>query len=517
MRRLIDATMRAVAHASVGAPPRAGGAPMPVRRAAARPATDRHARSSHAAVSRSAPCLEQVVADAGSGIAFPAIGAARARAAAPPREVFLSPAAPLAIQPAPLDPHGRAAAPIESPPLPAPPAPTPPPSSRALLHALYGAPEGGGRGASARASRDALALFSAVYGPPAAARPTLPAPPLPVAPSSPTNPSRLAFPARLLRGVVLARPNRFTMRVRLEGSGEVVDCHCPVTGALGGLGLAAFAGARAPCLVSAARARASRHATRARKTGHTVEAVSLAHPDAGPPAWVGVNQLAANRYVEHFLRSGALPALAAPGASVEREVAVHGSRLDFVVAGADVVEVKCPLDALPLDGGPAGGNPALVAAARRRRSAGDLLSRLPRARRASLYGRAAKHVASLADHLAASESKGAGAHNPLLPPARAALVQCFQFDAPPVRAVLPPPAHAAPGDGRTVVVAAMAAAAAAGVETWQVNLAIDEAGITLLDCFALDLFPGAGAPRRRRGGRDAGGDESGDDAVAAAA
>ena len=139
------------------------------------------------------------------------------------------------------------------------------------------------------------------------------------------------------------------------------------------------------------------------------------------------------------------------------------------------------------------------------------------ARRASLYGRAAKHVASLADHLAASESKGAGAHNPLLPPARAALVQCFQFDAPPVRAVLPPPAHAAPGDGRTVVVAAMAAAAAAGVETWQVNLAIDEAGITLLDCFALDLFPGAGAPRRRRGGRDAGGDESGDDAVAAAA
>ena len=293
-------------------------------------------------------------------------------------------------------------------------------------------------------------------------------------------------------------------------AGATVDCHCPVTGALGGLGLAAFQGAGAPCLVSAAPPRGKRGGTRARATTHTVEAVSLAHPDSASPAWVGVNQLAANRYVETLARAGGLPGLFARGASIEREVWVGASaRLDFVVDGRDVVEVKSPLDVLPLDRDT--GNPVLLAAAAKRaRGAGAAFARLPRARRAAVYERAARHAGALTDHLCAERVKDRRAAkvaaeqravvdaNTPSPPARAALVQCFQWDAPPIRALVAPPPSAPASDGRTAVVAAMEAASAAGVETWQVNLKLDQRGATLVAAFPLDLFPG-GAGGRRRG------------------
>ena len=78
--------------------------------------------------------------------------------------------------------------------------------------------------------------------------------------------------------------------------------------------------------------------------------------------------------------------------------------------------------------------------------------------------------------------------------ARALLIQCFQFDAPPVRGLLPPPKGADPAsDGRAAVAEAMRAAARAGVETWQVNMRFDELGVELLGCFRLDLFPSSAA------------------------
>jgi len=469
-----------------------------------------------------------------------------------------------------------------------------------LFYNVYGNPAPGapGRDESARAARDALALFYATFGPPpGSGRPRKggggggavadPVPsPAPLS-SAASDPARLTFPSRLLRGTVLARPNRFTMRVRLEDSGEVVDAHCPVTGSLGGLGLAAFDGAGVPCLLSRAgapsaaaaavaavesdrggggsarrRKAADPASAYARRTRHTVEAVCLADPatvgasgsSSAATPWVGINQMAANRYLEHFMRAGALPALIPdPAAGLAREVVVPGgSRLDFVYGGRDLVEVKSPLEALPLlasaggEGGPpssARPNPALVAALAARRSArGSLLSRYPVARRAAMYERAARHAAALADHLTASrdaerlaarraarakrEKKkgkvggggegrppppsgggGAAATAPAVPPppgrkARAMLVHCFQFDAPPVRRAIPAPAakeggggnvptstsSSAAADGRAAVLEAMRAAASSGVEVWQVNLRLDPDGVSLGDCFALDLF-----------------------------
>ena len=282
-------------------------------------------------------------------------------------------------------------------------------SKLALFYNVYGPPptEAAGRGESARAARDALALFHAVYGPPkhlqlleegggeegaveelsssssssprsspprsslsplqlqraaTAASPSSSSPASSLSPRAtttiaapePSSPSsarrRLLFSRPLARGVVLERPNRFTMRVRLEETGEVVSCHCPVTGALGGLGMRAFEGAGAPCLVSrvadedddddddddeeatcegggesiagSGATTAAKKTTKkkrkyySRKTPYTVEAVSLADP-RGPPSWVGINQMAANRYIEHFWNAGALPELS--GAADENE------------------------------------------------------------------------------------------------------------------------------------------------------------------------------------------------------
>ena len=41
-----------------------------------------------------------------------------------------------------------------------------------------------------------------------------------------------------------------------------------------------------------------------RKTLFTVEAVSLDRPEDTDKSWIGINQNAANRYVEHFLTNG---------------------------------------------------------------------------------------------------------------------------------------------------------------------------------------------------------------------
>ena len=524
-------------------------------------------------------------------------------------------------------------------------------SKLALFYNVYGPPptEAAGRGESARAARDALALFHAVYGPPRQAEEELssspsPAPRSSLSPlqlqrtaaspasspsstaSSPLSPRatttiappelsspasarrRLSFSKPLSRGIVLERPNRFTMRVRLLENDEVVNCHCPVTGALGGLGMGAFEGAGAPCLVSRVADEGEeteggestggdikkKRRYYARKTPFTVEAVSLADP-CGPPSWVGINQMAANRYIEHFWNAGALPELSSSSPNVSsssgpavstdenddggenngtspslvRETRIKDtrSRLDFTASGGrDLVEVKCPLDALPLlrDSGEGSSNssssssstsistskirpnPVLAAAAAlRAQTAGERLARLPRAKRAAMYERAARHASVLAEHLATakkreraaalrvrkrararavakrqaaaeafssssssdpppplqqqalaeSRDEGDDEEDPLLEGeqeqrARALLIQCFQFDAPPVRGMLPPPKGADPSsDGRAAVAAAMLSAARAGVETWQVNMRFDELGVELLDCFKLDLFP----------------------------
>ncbi|SPF69334.1 Sugar fermentation stimulation protein [Propionibacterium ruminifibrarum] len=140
-------------------------------------------------------------------------------------------------------------------------------------------------------------------------------------------------------GVILRRRSQFTMDVELDG--ESRSFHCPTTGRIGSIDVAGR-----PCLVSLA------HGV-GRKTAGTVEALSLARPGDEVKEWIGINQNAANRYVEHYLRCGGLAGVVGgePGRRREdvcREVFLGGSRLDFLV-GDTFLEVKTPLQHLQVD------------------------------------------------------------------------------------------------------------------------------------------------------------------------
>jgi len=228
------------------------------------------------------------------------------------------------------------------------------------------------------------------------------------------------FPRPLKRGTILARPNRFIMLVRAQG--KTLRCHCPTTGRLGDLKLAGL-----PCLYSVS-------ANIARKTGYTVEAVSIS-PVGN--SWVGINQTAANRYFEFFLRNGMLSRLAE--GPVQREVKLGESRIDFLVGNA-YIEVKTPLITLP----------APVSVARVARSRFDSFDRLIR------------HMSELRGSL----SKGK----------RAKIVLCYLYDAKPFK----PPE---PNQTNARILAAARAAEEAGVERWQVNLKVTKDGVSLLRYF----------------------------------
>jgi sugar fermentation stimulation protein A len=228
------------------------------------------------------------------------------------------------------------------------------------------------------------------------------------------------FPKRLKRGVIASRPNRFIMLVRAEG--KTLKCHCPTTGRLGDLKLSGL-----PCLYSTST-------NRERKTGYTVEAVSTS---TARDSWVGINQTAANRYFEFFLRNGALSRLAR--GKVQREVRLGKSRIDFLVGNA-YIEVKTPLITLPAPPG----------VARVTRSRFDSFDRLIR------------HMGELR----ASLARGM----------KAKIVLCYLYDAKPFK---PPRA-----DGtNSNVLAAAQAAEEAGVERWQVNLKITNDGVSLTRYF----------------------------------
>jgi len=229
-----------------------------------------------------------------------------------------------------------------------------------------------------------------------------------------------AFPEPLKTGRIISRPNRFIMMVR--AGNKTLRCHCPTTGRLGDLKLSGL-----PCLYSTSD-------SRSRKTAHTVEAISTSTTRG---QWVGINQTAANRYFEFFLRSGALARLAM--GKVQREVKLGKSRIDFLVGNA-YIEVKTPLITLP----------ASSAVARVRRSRFDSFDRLIR------------HMGELKDSLATGK--------------KAKIVLCYLYDAEPF---VPP----APDRTNSRILSAARAAEKAGVERWQVNLRVTEAGVSLIRYF----------------------------------
>jgi sugar fermentation stimulation protein A len=208
----------------------------------------------------------------------------------------------------------------------------------------------------------------------------------------------------------------------VKARGRTLRCHCPTTGRLGDLSLAGL-----PCLYSTADSSSKR------KTAYTVEAISVS-PAKG--SWVGINQTAANRYFEFFLRSGALSRMAS--GHLRREVRLGASRIDFLVGGT-YVEVKTPLTTLP---------------------AGEV-GRV-RSGRFDSFDRLIRHMGELRRSLATGR--------------RAVLALCYLYDAEPFT---PPP----PDRTNSRILEAARMAEEAGVERWQVNMRVGREGVFLIRYF----------------------------------
>jgi sugar fermentation stimulation protein A len=226
------------------------------------------------------------------------------------------------------------------------------------------------------------------------------------------------FPKPLEEGTVISRPNRFVMIVKTRG--KLLRCHCPTTGRLGDAKISSL-----PCLFS--------RSTGTGKTQGTVQAISFDKAPSKRKSWIGINQNAANRYVEFFLEKGLLDRMAT--GTVRREVKLGKSRIDFLV-GDTYVEVKTPLVLLPTG--------SVEKAAHSRFNSFDRLIR---------------HM----EELSAALRDGK----------KAVIAMCYLYDAPPFKP--------APRDRYNArILDAAQRAAESGVHRWQVNLAVDPEGVRLI-------------------------------------
>ncbi len=216
----------------------------------------------------------------------------------------------------------------------------------------------------------------------------------------------------------------------VRSGGRVLRCHCPTTGRLGELDLRGI-----PCLLSRAK-------TKGRKTNFTVEAIAVVHASKSVRTWVGINQNAANRYIEHFLKSGQLRRIAT--GEVKREVKLGVSRIDFMV-GRTFLEVKTPLISLPAPKG----------------------TRTVRRSRFNSFDRLIKHMSELSRSF--KERR------------RAVMVMCYLYDA---KRFKPP----MPDKFNSRILDVARKAERSGVETWQVNLNVDENGVSLIRYFRNYLY-----------------------------
>jgi len=73
----------------------------------------------------------------------------------------------------------------------------------------------------------------------------------------------------------------------------------------------------------------------------------LNRPEDFNKSWIGINQNAINRYVEHYLVNGGFKAMVGTDNEVLREKFLGISKLDFIV-GTTYLEVKTPLQHLQI-------------------------------------------------------------------------------------------------------------------------------------------------------------------------
>ncbi|MDR0753726.1 MAG: DNA/RNA nuclease SfsA, partial [Holosporaceae bacterium] len=226
------------------------------------------------------------------------------------------------------------------------------------------------------------------------------------------------FDQHLERGTIISRPNRFLTRV--EKDGDIFVCHCPSTGKIGNIIFD-----KVPCLLS-------KSSDEKRKTPYTVETISI----DGTRTWVGINQNAANRYVEYFFRIGALDEITPNGHTILREQKVENSKLDFKIENT-YVEVKMPLQFLAFAESDCPSDMECV----------------------NSHERFVRHITELGNRLRKNEN--------------AVLLVCFAYDAP----IFTPPE---PTEQNRVIGDAVRQYIEAGVKVWQVNMSVTASDVKLL-------------------------------------
>jgi len=208
----------------------------------------------------------------------------------------------------------------------------------------------------------------------------------------------------------------------------IIRAHCPTTGRLGDAKIRNL-----PCLYQLSE-------NDKRKTRATVQAISFDPPTKKGKSWIGINQVEANRYVEFFLKTGQLDRIAT--GPIAREVRLGKSRIDFRV-GTTLLEVKTPLIL----------NQA---------SSTETISRS----RFDSFDRLIRHMGELRRALRSGS--------------RAVIVLCFLYNA---KRFIPPPRT----KYNARILKAAGNASRAGVERWQINLAIGKQGVKVLRYFRSDF------------------------------
>ncbi|MEI6849631.1 MAG: DNA/RNA nuclease SfsA, partial [archaeon] len=194
-----------------------------------------------------------------------------------------------------------------------------------------------------------------------------------------------------------------------------------------------------PCLVSTSN-------NPERKTKYTVEAFSLTDLNQKEKTWIGINQTAANGYVEFFIKNNLLPKLFKKIIEIKREVTLGKSRIDFLINAKDYLEVKTPLMLIPTE-----------------KHKNYQENKTPMVS----FDRMIKHFKDISNSL-----KG---------DSRAIFLLCNIYDAEPFSVPKPE-------DSEKKIVRAAKKAHLKGVETWQINIRLDKNGLELIDYFKLNLF-----------------------------
>ena len=132
------------------------------------------------------------------------------------------------------------------------------------------------------------------------------------------------FEKPLLKGTFLNRKSQFTALVNIDG--QELIAHIPTTNRIGDV-----ENKDLPCLISF-------HDDPKRKLKYDIEAVLLSDDEN----WVGINQILSNRLVEHFFQTHELDQIVPDHDTIQREVKLGMSKLDFKV-GDTYLEVKTPL------------------------------------------------------------------------------------------------------------------------------------------------------------------------------